>query len=251
MTSNLKMQWIVILLIPTARISCIWPAKQIVKQLPETNNNEVRFFAETALTNHYTSYVTGRLFTLEQSSVYGLLTVEVALHMIESGQIIRLDARVEGDDEFRTVIAERKKRVQSLAMVEFTEAMLPLVFVIAFTMAYYGPNSSLMIDIGSDYIGGKAIDNVKPVYIDMFLMLGFDVFSMIISWLSLKYFCQINLFQEFCNMMKKHWLIFVVILPGIVIQVGSKDVNYGVDNTGQFLWITEEGRLNMTQNVIH
>ena len=135
--------------------------------------------------------------------------------------------------------------------MEFIDAMLPLVFGVAFTLAYYGPNSGLMNDIGNDYFGGKAIKDVDTHYFAMFQMVVFDIFTMIISWLSLAYFCKINLFQAFCNMMNKYWKIFLVTTPSITLFFGLKDVNFGMDFSGSFIWITDEGRRYLIRKAVN
>ena len=146
------------------------------------------------------------------------------------------------------MITNRERAIQTLVMSEFTEALYPLAFGIIFTMTYYGPNAKLFRNIGNNYFGGEILRDVEQYYTAMMQMLGFDLFAMIISYVTLQWFCKINLFQQFCNMMKDHWMLFFIQLPGIVISFAANDVNFGVDNTNEFLWITEEGRLNLICN---
>ena len=248
-----QFQWGLIVIIPLAKISSSLVAKKIVQQISETNNEDVKFFVTTEVTVIYTSYVTGRLSSLNQITVYGLLIGEVVLQMLSCYQIIRLNTRVEENDEatISSVLMERKLKTEKLVKVEFIDAMLPLVFGVAFTLAYYGPNSGLMNDIGNDYFGGKAIKDVDTHYFAMFQMVVFDIFTMIISWLSLAYFCKINLFQAFCNMMNKYWKIFLVTTPSITLFFGLKDVNFGMDFSGSFIWITDEGRRYLIRKAVN
>ena len=44
-------------------------------------------------------------------------------------------------------------------------------------------------------------------------------------------------------MMKKYWIIFLVSLPSIVNNFGSKDVSIGIDPTMEHLWISNEENL--------
>ena len=100
-------------------------------------------------------------------------------------------------------------------------------------------------------VGGKAIKDVDTHYFAMFQMVVFDIFTMIISWLSLAYFCKINLFQAFCNMMNKYWKIFLVTTPSITLFFGLKDVNFGMDFSGSFIWITDEGRRYLIRKAVN
>ena len=248
-----QLQWILVLLMPLARIVCNWVAQKIVQKAPETNNEEVKFAVKTIVTTNYISYATGRLSSIDQSTVYGLLIVEMGLHMIACYQIINMKSQVEANTqviENEILISERKMKVQALVMSEFIEAILPVAYGIAFTMAYCGPNATLMRNIGNNYFGGKVIEDVQHEYIVMLQMLGFDLFTMTISTVSLNYFCNINLFQAFCNMMRKYWMIFLVQIPSIATNFAMKDVNLGLDFSMEHLWITDEGRWNLICNAV-
>ena len=111
-------------------------------------------------------------------------------------------------------------------------------------------NSGLMNDIGNDYFGGKPIKDVESHYFAMFQMVVFDFFTMIISWISLAYFCKINLFKAFCNMMNKYWKIFLVTTPSLTLFFGLKDVNFGMDFSGSFIWVTDEVRRYLIRNAV-
>ena len=248
-----SLQWILIVVIPLTRIGCNWVAQKIVQKAPETNNEEVKFAVKTIVTTTYISYATGRLSSLDQSTVYGLLIVEMFLHMIACYQIIKMNSQVEADAqvvEKETLISERRMKIQELIMSEFIEAILPVAFGIAFTMAYYGPNAALMRNVGNSYFGGKAIENVQHEYIVMLQMIGFDLVAMSISAVCLNYFCKINQFQRFCIMMKSYWMIFLVQIPSIATNFAAKDVNNGLDFTMEHLWITDEGRWNLICNAV-
>lgn len=135
-------------------------------------------------------------------------------------------------------------------MAEFIDAILPCVLAISFTMAYYGSNAALMTNIGNDHFGGRTIEDVKHLYVVMLQMFAFDLFSMILSRLSLNFICGIDLFQVFCNIMKKYWIIFLLKLPAMSINFGAKDINFGFDYSGEYLGITDEGRLKVMQEAV-
>ena len=87
----------------------------MVQQISETNNGDVKFFVTTEVTVIYTSYVTGRLSSLNQITVYGLLIGEVVLQMLSCYQIIRLNTRVEENDEatISSVLMERRLKTEN------------------------------------------------------------------------------------------------------------------------------------------
>ena len=68
---------------------------------------------------------------------------------------------------------------------------------------------------------------------------------MIASAICLKCLCDINVFQEFCIVLKKYWIIFLIKLPSITLYYATSDVNLGMDDSTKYLWITDEGRRQM------
>ena len=106
-----------------------------------------------------------------------------------------------------------------------------------------------MNGIGNNYFGGEPIEDVVPQYIAMLEMFSFDFTAMIITWVALQYFGQIDLFEAFCSMISKHWIIFAVHLPKLGSMFAGRDVNFGIDLTSKkFLWITDEGRMDLLRN---
>ena len=74
--ANSQFQWIVVLLIPFARVSSTWVAEAIVKKCPATNNEDVKFLVKTDFMIFYTADFAARLPSLNQSNVNGLLFLE-------------------------------------------------------------------------------------------------------------------------------------------------------------------------------
>ena len=83
----------------------------------------------------------------------------------------------------------------------------------------------------------------------MLLLFGVDTISVIVNSLILKKLTDINLFQEFCRIMKKYWF-FIAVRFGFSMctQYATKDINLGLDSTGEFEWITKEGRIQFISN---
>ena len=250
--ANSQNQWVLLLLIPFARELSIKVSEKIVKRFPQTDNEETKFFVTTVLLIDYTFQITAKVASYHQSTVYGILIVEMSLHIYGCYQIIKRYSRIGGQNESNEselVATERNIQVKNLATSEFTEAIAPIAFAIAFTLVVYGPNSVLMNGIGNNYFGGEPIEDVVPQYIAMLQMFSFDFVAMIISWASLKYFCQIDLLEAFCNMIRKHWIIFAIHLPKLGNTFAGRDVNFGMDVTSKkFLWITDEGRMDLIRN---
>ena len=61
--------------------------------------------------------------------------------------------------------------------------------------------------------------------------------------------CKIDYPQEICKIMKKYWFIIVIKLSSTLSTwFNVRDINFGMDYTFEFNWITEEGRIRFLQN---
>lgn len=249
-----RLEWALIFMIPFCQISACSVAVRIIQIKSETKRESVKFLVTTTFAFEYISFVTTRLFYMNQLTVYGILIVGLLLHLKECYQIIKLHRKVEeglNDPENHNEELNRKSKVEGLVVSEFLEAMLPMIFVIAFTMAYYGPNSTLMKNVGNNYFGGSVIENLKNFYLIMLMMFSIDLFAMLLSGTSIYYFCKINLFEEFCEMMKSYWMVLLVKLPGVVTSFCfERDVNLGMDDTQEFQWLSNEGKDEMICNAV-
>ena len=248
-----SLQWMLILLIPVVKKSSIWVAEKIIKRYSETNNRDVRFLVTGELMINYTTYLASRISTLDQITVYGILTVELLLHVFTCYQIVKINTRVGEEDQSSLnsrALYDRKVKAQELVMSEFIEAVVPIAFAIVFTMTFFGPNATLMKDVGNNYFGGKAIDSVDIFYFGLVQMFAIDGFAIIVSSISLQHLCHLDLFQELCNIMKQYWMIFMIKLPSITVYYFTKDVNLGIDDTWNLLWITDDGRNTLICNAV-
>ena len=86
----------------------------------------------------------------------------------------------------------------------------------------------------------------------MIQMFSLDFCGIIVTGVTLWVSCKINILEEFCNIMKKYWIILALKLAeGFVSTFAQNDINNGLDYTFQFTWITEEGRFRFIQNATY
>ena len=110
-------------------------------------------------------------------------------------------------------------------------------------MGYYGSNGSILGNIRNGYWGYQPIDNIGYLFQIMVLLFGIDFLSLLINYFILSTLANVSLFQEFCRIMKKYWKFIVVHFSmDMMVMFLTKDINFGMDSTGEFNWITDEGR---------
>ena len=147
------------------------------------------------------------------------------------------------------MMIEQRILISKLVMSELVETLVALMYVVGVTMAYFGPNGSLQINILSDYWGNTKITSIMHVLGSLLLLFSMDMGNFLSSTLVLWQFTNLNLPREFCKVLKKFWFLFLIILTNqICIYFGNNDINLGMDFTGAFDWINDEGRYGIICN---
>ena len=80
-----------------------------------------------------------------------------------------------------------------------------------YATAYYGPNATIMKGVKNNYFGNSEQD-IQNVFGSVFKMAVLDTFGAILIGLLLRLLCQINIFDEFCVIMKKYWITLSIIM---------------------------------------
>ena len=135
--------------------------------------------------------------------------------------------------------------VTTLALAELTEGITPLVHATVFAMAYYGPNNTI---IGSV----MHVEDVGSVFQSMLLLFGIDILSIIVNSQILSKLTDVKLYPELCRIMKGYWKLMAVIFAlNSCAYFATTDINLGLDSTGEWAWINQEGRLQLINNSIY
>lgn len=250
----LEFQWITAIMIPTLRTIEAWILSKIVEKTPGTNIQRLKIYVNANVMIRWASFIAIRLTSLDDVTVYSILAVELILHIhgcLQTRTITKKmqDATAPEHDRNNAVATDMKNSIVTLVTSEFVEAFIPLGYGIAFTMAYYGPNAELYVNVGNDYFGGKPLENVNEFYIPMGLMFAFDAFGIVITAAYLHYSSNINVVQEFCQLMKIYWFAFMILLVDIGRSFASRDINFAADFTMEFLWTTDKGRIILFGNL--
>ena len=100
-------------------------------------------------------------------------------------------------------IEKQYELLLEVLIAELTEFLVPLAFLLTFIASYYGPNSTLIGNVGSSYWKYDAVDDGKQ-YVQNILMFFFiDFCSCVASAIVLWLFCRINLAKAFVTLEKE------------------------------------------------
>ena len=126
-----------------------------------------------------------------------------------------------------------------MVCAELSEGLIPLGYAIGFAMAYYGPNANLMGNVKNEEWQRKAVDDASWTFLVMSGLFAMDLFCLLLNSTIIWIFSHINLFEEFCNAIKKYWHIMALkMIANIYTHFLFLDVNNGYDKTLIFDWIT-------------
>ena len=95
---------------------------------------------------------------------------------------------------------------------EMVEFMVPLSYLLCFTVAFYGPNAELFGNVKSSYWHYSAVDDITEVIEAVLTFFTIDFGSTLISFSLLWKFCKINLGQVYLAVQKDYGVVFSNIL---------------------------------------
>ena len=199
------------------------------------------------ISSFYGFFMAVRLTGSTLETICCFLFVDQFLHSRATFKIIRQYKRVKVDHP-ETRVPKNNIEIAKLIIAELVEGMIPLIYGIGMAMAYYGPNAKLFINIGSSF-WGEPIDDITEVFKMMLILFLVDTMGAAINSICLWKMINLSVLQEFAAALSKYWR-FMVIQFGFLMSIylSTSDVNFGVDSSGKFEWITTEGRLNLILN---
>ena len=102
--------------------------------------------------------------------------------------------------------------VSELMINETTEFIIPASFIITFVIAYHGPNALMIGGLRNELWQYEKVEDVLLYLTGAFQMILVDLTSAIISFISLKIFCKINVFREYIKVMKECGVFMTILL---------------------------------------
>ena len=154
--------------------------------------------------------------------------------------------RIIGDEK---LITDKKNAVLTLLLDELGEGLVPLAYAIGFSMAYYGPNTELIGNVGNSYWYFSRVDDVNWHFLVLLGLFAIDIICLFLNSSIIWIFSNVNMFNEFCDAMEKYWYIMALKLANnLYIYFLGHDVSFGMDFTLEFSWITHHENVSQIAN---
>ena len=201
--------WIPALFLPVVKEFNCWIQTKMYKKSSDGDPSCVEITCTHGIAlghSFFLAYAIGTLATTTFSAV--IIATDFFINLFRCLRIVYLKNK----DESRENIEKQIEILQVLVISETNEFIAPLCYILCFMTAYFGPNSSLIGNIGNSYWQYSSVKNVaesiKFVVIFMFVDLGSLVVGSVMLWKK----CRINLYRAFSALQKEFTGVFAASL---------------------------------------
>ena len=209
-----EVPWFLAFIIPIFRGFYEWVLPKVFDRAAGRKNLAATFYMDTYIGCIYGLYVTVRLAYADESTENWMLGVEMSINFCYALQIIWMQNKVQGNmtaEDITKWINKKQAILRNLITMEGIEILIPLAYSMGYVTAYYGPNARNMLGVKCNYFGSTEKD-IKNVLASVSEMAKFDTYGAIVTVVLLGLLCQINIIDEFCIIMKKHWITLSLLI---------------------------------------
>ena len=195
----------------------------------------------------YSFFIAIRLVGAEFSTVCCMLAIDTIIHFKTTNKIVKEfgKVKVEGIENFNM---KKNLNITTLILGELIEGFTPVIYGICTALAYYGPNPFLFSNIGNNYWSTE-VNDIGPLFATMSILFGIDTLNVLINSFLVWKFVNVSMLSEFARVLNRHWYPMAVCLAiYMVIYFVTTDINFGLDETRSFQWISNEGWINLVNN---
>ena len=232
-------QCIIALLILISKRGTAFVISKVIHRLFGAENERANVLVAVSISVNYGFFAATKIAGARFATVFCMVALEILIQLKMSHQIFKLHKKVHvyGNE---TINSDKKKALLRLVLAELCEGLIHLAYIIGFVMAYYGPNSKLIGNVGNGDWHYEAVDDVSHTFRVMFGLFAMDLVSLSLNSAIVWMKSNVNIVQEFCYVLKKYWPVLVLKLTYHMYSYFlSNDVNNGYDMTFKFSWLTK------------
>jgi hypothetical protein len=98
----------------------------------------------------------------------------------------------------------------NLVIAELTEFTTPLIYLLSFCTAYFGPVGTLLGGIKSEYFHHIPVDDFSAAVENVVSFFIIDASSIVVCFILLYMVCRINLYRAFVVVQKEFGVLFAI-----------------------------------------
>jgi len=225
--NGVKVQWLLAFILPVCRGFYGWILPKVFNKAAGHENEAAGFFLETFIGCKYAFFVTVRMVNANDFVTYWIVAVEFCINLGYALQLILMHSKVQGNaaEEIQKWKNKKQAILRNLVTMEGIEILIPLAYSMGYTTAYYGPNARNMVGVKCAYFGNTEKD-IRVVLGSVSQLAELDAYGAIVIGILLGLLCQINIVDEFCIIMKKHWISLTLLVGSNMNFVRNIIYNY-------------------------
>ena len=112
-----------------------------------------------------------------------------------------------------------KNKIEQLVVTERSEIITPIIYIIVVAISYYGPNANIIGGIGATVWHLVKIKDINAYFTTLFLMVGIDFASTLLSGSILWFACNINIIKVYKKIQHDLWFFLACIEFSVFIEV--------------------------------
>ena len=115
-----------------------------------------------------------------------------------------------------------RAHIEGLVLTERIETVVPIIFLIIFSMTYFGPNAEHLGNIKLTiwhYIG---IENINHALQNLAIYLCVDISSFLVNGIFLWFTCGINVLKVLTKLQKKMWFFMALMECSLFLEVNMQ-----------------------------
>ena len=222
-------QWMVALVVPLKKeINDRIVGVVMTKTASTANVIEAKFIGKISINVIYAFWIAVILANqATKVTECVLLGVTFLTDMALCYKTIRLDKKVScRDDKSKDDQNVKKEALTELVLNEIVEVIVPIAFMGSFLTAYYGPNKNVLGNVGCAIWHYKKVEDISAALMPVAEMALIDSGSVMVAGGLLWWFRRINLWKEYCTVVRKYW-VYLAFRGGVFISgVGIITVNF-------------------------
>ena len=237
-------QWIVSLLMPIFREFNLWVLLKLSLKSAEGDFYATRIMeTQTNSVSHslFLAYTVGSIATLASSVV--IMCTDFLINIIQCLIIVYLKHKEETQQNTEILI----KLLQDLVIAQMTEFLVPLTYLLCLIMAYYGPNSEVIGNIGNSYWQYNSIEHIDHAISYLCIFFVIDFLCLVICFYLLWHTCKIDLYKAYAALIHEFSGEFAIVL-GVFFNgyFAMNMISATNDLTLSFNWIHGQSNNSVT-----
>ena len=219
----------------------------LITRMMGTQNESAAILNAINVSSGYSLFIAIRIVGAEFSTIFCTLAIDFFLNLKTAYKMIKELKRIK-TERMENQATQNDMSMITLVIEELIEGFTPIIYTLGMAMAYYGPNAHIFSNVGNSY-WSERIEDIGPLLVTMTILLGVGTLNILINSFYIWKAVKVNMVKEFCEVLRKYWHFMAINFAVIMTtHFAANDINYGMDGTQSFQWISQQGWKNLVND---